>query len=255
MLRLNNISKTFHNSITASPTLNNINLTVNKGDFVSIIGSNGAGKTTLFNVISGSCNPDSGNVVIDGCDVTFFPEHKRAKFIGRLFQDPLRGTAPQMSILENLYLAYGGSGKWLSFISEKEKKFLRDKIASLEMGLENKMNQAVGLLSGGQRQALTLAMAIIVPPKLLLLDEHTAALDPPTSEKVMRITDDVIKNNSLTCLMITHNMQNAVDYGNRLIMMHNGSILSDIHSEKKQNTTVMDLSTEFKALLSDKMLL
>ncbi len=256
MLKLKNVRKTFNkNSQDIQIALNDITLNVKKGDFVSIIGSNGAGKSSLFNAICGSFEIDEGSIILDNTNITFMPEHKRAKLIGRLFQDPLRGTAPEMSILENLYLACSSHDSWLHRITEKEKRFIKEKVAMLGMGLENRMNQAVGLLSGGQRQALTLAMAIIITPKILLLDEHTAALDPPTAEKIMNLTNKIVKENELTCLMITHNMNYAIDYGNRLLMMHEGQIILDLDENQKKETSASSIINEFKNIIaSDRIL-
>ena len=229
MLKINDISKTFNpGTVNEKTALSHLSLTVNDGDFISIIGSNGAGKSTLFNAIAGSFLTDSGSIYLDDEDITLTPEHVRAKTIGRLFQDPLKGTAPDMTIEENLSLA-AGHGGWLS-----------------NMGLEDRMNAPVGLLSGGQRQALTLLMATINPPKLLLLDEHTAALDPATSEKVMELTEKIASENKLTCLVITHNMHAALQQGNRTLMMKNGQIVLDIAGRERENLTVEDLLLKFK---------
>lgn len=246
MLKINDISKTFNpGTVNEKTALSHLSLTVNDGDFISIIGSNGAGKSTLFNAIAGSFLTDEGSIYLDGEDITLTPEHIRAKTIGRLFQDPLKGTAPDMTIEENLALA-AGKGGWLSRISKKEKAELRERVALLNMGLENRMNAPVGLLSGGQRQALTLLMATINPPKILLLDEHTAALDPATSEKVTELTERIAKENKLTCLVITHNMHAALMQGNRTLMMENGQIVLDIAGSERENLTVEDLLTKFK---------
>ncbi len=260
MLRLENIAKTFNpGTPDAKRAIGGLTLHVRKGDFISIIGANGAGKSTLFNAICGSFPVDSGRIVLDGQDVTMQPEHKRAKVIGRLFQDPMRGSAPNMSIEENLVLA-AGSGGWLSRASRKERQALRDKLALLDMGLEDRMKQPVGLLSGGQRQALTLMMATLSMPKLLLLDEHTAALDPGTAEKVLNLTTRIVEENCLTCLMITHNMQSALDFGNRTLMMDQGSIVFDTEGDARAALTVDDLLEKFrqasgKKLDNDRMLL
>ncbi len=260
MLKIDGISKTFNpGTVNEKKALSDLSLTVNDGDLISIIGANGAGKSTLFNAIAGTFLTDEGSIVLDGEDITLTPAHIRARTIGRLFQDPLKGTAPDMSIEENLALA-AGSGGWLSRISRKEKKLLREKVAMLSMGLEDRMDSPVGLLSGGQRQALTLMMATINPPKLLLLDEHTAALDPETSEKVMALTGKIASENHLTCLVITHNMQSALSTGNRTLMMDNGNIIFDIEGEERCNLTVDDLLRMFKSrsghdLDNDRMLL
>ena len=260
MLKIENISKTFNpGTVNEKRALTNLSLTVNDGDFISIIGANGAGKSTLFNAIAGTFLTDEGSIMLDGEDITLTPAHIRARSIGRLFQDPLKGTAPDMSIEENLALA-AGSGGWLSRISKKEKKMLREKVALLNMGLEDRMDSPVGLLSGGQRQALTLMMATINPPKLLLLDEHTAALDPETSAKVMELTERIASENKLTCLVITHNMQSALTQGNRTLMMDDGNIIFDIGQEERSGMSVDDLLNMFKTrsghnLDNDRMLL
>lgn len=239
--------------------LNNLSLDVNDGDFVTIIGANGAGKSTLFNAIAGTYLTDEGRIVLDDRDITAMPEHKRARFIGRLFQDPMKGSAPGMSIEENLALA-AGHGGWLSSVSKKDKALFREKLALLDMGLEDRMNQQVGLLSGGQRQALTLMMATINPPKILLLDEHTAALDPGTAEKVLSLTTQIVNENKITCLMITHNMQSALELGNRTIMMDSGRVIYDVANRQRDGLTVTDLLEKFKSsvgqsLDNDRMLL
>ena len=260
MLRLTDISKTFYpGTVNASLALDGLTLHIKKGDFVSIIGANGAGKSTLFNAICGSFYLDRGQVLLDGRDITMLPEHRRAHQIGRLFQDPMRGTAPDMSIEENLALA-AGLGGWLSHVSAHDRKAFRDRLALLDMGLEDRMSQPVGLLSGGQRQALTLLMATYQTPKLLLLDEHTAALDPGTAEKVLNLTKDIVEKNDLTCLMITHNMQSALDLGNRTLMMDRGKVIYDVSGEERAKLTVSDLTEKFhersgRALNNDRMLL
>ena len=260
MLTLKNISKTFNpGTVNEKTALSGLNLHLDKGDFVTIIGANGAGKSTLFNAIAGSFLPDTGAIILDGQNVTFQPEFKRAKSIGRLFQDPMRGSAPAMTIEENLALAASGGG-WLSHVSRAEKAAFRDKLALLGMGLEDRMRQPVGLLSGGQRQALTLLMATMVPPKLLLLDEHTAALDPGTAEKVLALTESIVREGNLTCMMITHNMTSALELGNRTLMMDAGRILLDLKGREREGLTVNDLLRMFKqnvgkALDNDRMLL
>ena len=227
MLELKNVCMTFHRGTPdEKEAMKDISLRVEDGDFISIIGANGAGKSTLFNVICGSLFIDSGSVWMDGRNVTMMPEHQRARQIGRLFQDPMRGSAPDMSIEENLALA-AGKGGWLSRVSAADRKAFRDRLSLLGMGLEDRMRQPVGLLSGGQRQALTLLMATYNVPKVLLLDEHTAALDPGTAEKVLQLTRDIVEENRITCLMITHNMQSALDLGNRTLMMDRGQIIYD----------------------------
>ncbi|WP_026508790.1 ABC transporter ATP-binding protein [Butyrivibrio sp. MC2013] len=253
MLELNKISKTFgRGTVNEKKALTDISLKVNKGDFISIIGSNGAGKSTLLNAISGVFKVDSGSIILDGTDITSMSEHKRAAQIGRLFQDPMKGSAPSMSIEDNLYLASGKRG-WFAHISAADRREFRERLSMLGMGLEDRMKHPVGLLSGGQRQALTLLMATYNVPKLLLLDEHTAALDPATAEKVLDITRTVIEENGITCLMITHNMQSALELGNRTIMMNDGEIIYDVSGEKRRSTTVEDLLTLFKEKAGEKL--
>ena len=260
MLELRHISKTFNpGTVNEKHALTDLSLSVRPGDFISIIGANGAGKSTLFNAIAGSFFTDSGTITLDGQDITLAPEYKRAKVIGRLFQDPMRGTAPNMSIEENLALA-AGRGGWLSHTSKADRADFRDRLALLNMGLENRMQHPVGLLSGGQRQALALMMAIINPPKLLLLDEHTAALDPATAEKVLSLTRQIVEEGKLTCLMVTHNMQSALELGNRTLMMDQGRIIYDVQGEERDKLTVPDLLVLFKeaagkALDNDRMML
>ncbi len=260
MLELKDVTKTFHaGTPDEKKALAGISLKIEEGDFVSIIGANGAGKSTLFNAICGSFPLDSGSVLLDGRNVTMMPEHKRAKMIGRLFQDPMRGTAPDMSIAENLALA-AGNGGWLSRVSAEDRKAFRDRLSLLDMGLEDRMRQPVGLLSGGQRQALTLLMATYHVPKVLLLDEHTAALDPGTAEKVLHLTRSIVEENHITCLMITHNMQNALDLGNRTLMMDRGRVIYDVTGEERGRLTISDLTDKFRqlsgrALDNDRMLL
>ena len=245
MLNISHISKSFNpGTPNEKLVLNDLSLNVEKGDFITIIGANGAGKSTLLNAIAGSFIADSGTITIAGCDITLMPEHIRAKHIGRLFQDPMRGTAPGMTIEENLALA-SGRGGWLSRLSRADRAALRDRVAMLNMGLEDRMQQPVGLLSGGQRQALTLLMATLVTPKLLLLDEHTAALDPKTAAKVLALSDQIVAENHLTTLMITHNMRDAIRHGNRLIMMDRGRIVLDISGEEKSRLTKADLLERF----------
>ena len=252
MLKLDHISKTFNpGTLNEKKALDQVDLHLERGDFVTIVGSNGAGKSTLFNAIAGSFLVDSGCILVDGQDITFMAEHKRSKHIGRLFQDPMRGTAPHMTIEENLALAYLRTAKhqraFFSRVSKADKAFFREQLARLDMGLEDRMRQPVGLLSGGQRQALTLLMATMVPPKLLLLDEHTAALDPATAEKVLRLTREIVEGERITCLMITHNMKNALELGNRTLMMDAGNIVLDIQGEERKGMTVSDLLARFKA--------
>ena len=222
-----------------------------EGDFVTIVGSNGAGKSTFFNAVAGDFFVDEGSIRLDGADITYLPAYRRSRQIGRLFQDPMRGTAPHMTIEENLALAYLRTAKhqraFFSRVSKADKAFFREQLARLDMGLEDRMRQPVGLLSGGQRQALTLLMATMVPPKLLLLDEHTAALDPATAEKVLRLTREIVEGERITCLMITHNMKNALELGSRTFMMDAGRVVLDISGEERKGLTVDDLLERFRA--------
>ena len=246
MLKIEHISKTFNpGTVNEKQAIKDLSLELEKGDFATIIGSNGAGKSTLFNAICGDFLTDSGVIMLDGQDITFMPQHVRAKTIGRLYQDPMRGTAPGMTIEENLALA-AGKGGWLSHVSRQEKERFHEELKLLDIGLEKRMTQPVGLLSGGQRQALTLLMATLQKPKLLLLDEHTAALDPKTAAKVLEITDMIVNRDHLTTLMITHNMKDAIAHGNRLIMMMEGKIILDIQGEEKKKLTVKDLLDQFE---------
>ncbi len=248
MLEVKNISKTFNpGTINEKHALTNLSLSLNDGDFVTVIGGNGAGKSTLLNAIAGVWPVDGGAVIIDGMDVTGMPEYKRAKYIGRVFQDPMMGTAPNMQIEENLALAYRrGKKRGLRWgVTAAEREFYREKLATLGLGLEDRLTAKVGLLSGGQRQALTLLMASLQTPKLLLLDEHTAALDPATAQKVLELSDRIISENKLTALMITHNMSDAIRHGNRLIMMDRGRIVLDISGEEKKRLTKADLLARF----------
>ena len=251
MLNIVDISKTFNpGTVNEKTALSNLSLHLRHGDFASIIGSNGAGKSTLLNAIAGSFYADSGSIALDGKDITFMPDHKRSKVIGRLFQDPLRGTAPTMTIEENLALAYlrSAQGKApFSRITRKDKEFFAERLKLLGMGLEDRMRQPVGLLSGGQRQALTLLMATLVTPKLLLLDEHTAALDPGTAEKVLELTRTIIADHRITCLMVTHNMKQALELGSRTLMMADGRIVLDVSGQERAGMTVDDLLRRFKA--------
>ena len=250
MLTLTNIQKTFApGTVNEKKALCGIDLHLDAGDFVTILGSNGAGKSTLFGAIAGSFLPDTGSVVLDGQDITSLPDYKRSKFIGRLFQDPLRGTAPAMTIEENLALAYlraSHSRSPFSTITKKDRQEFREKLAMLDLGLEDRMNHPVGLLSGGQRQALTLLMATLVTPKLLLLDEHTAALDPAPAEKVLALTKKIVAENSITCLMITHNVPSALRLGNKTIMMKDGRIVLELAGKQRENMTPEDLLKAFQ---------
>ncbi|MBR3838764.1 MAG: ABC transporter ATP-binding protein [Clostridia bacterium] len=248
MLELINVCKTFNpGTINAKKALKGINLRLNPGDFVTVIGGNGAGKSTMLNAVAGVFPIDSGEIIIDAEHVEHLPEHKHAKFIGRVFQDPMTGTAATMEIQENLAIA-ARRGERRTFkwgISSKEKKHYRELLATLELGLEDRMTAKVGLLSGGQRQALTLLMATLKQPKILLLDEHTAALDPKTAAKVLELSDKLIAENNLTAMMVTHNMKDAIEHGNRLIMMNNGNIIYDVSGEEKKNLTVEALIAKF----------
>ena len=263
MLRLQNVSKTFFpGTPNARRALSDIDLHLAPGEFVSVIGGNGAGKSTLMNAIAGSFWVDSGHIMLDGADITYRKEYQRARNIGRLFQDPLRGTAPNMTIEENLALAYlRPTGKRLGFgISRQQRAYFRERLSELGLGLEDRLGTKVGLLSGGQRQALTLLMATLVPPKLLLLDEHTAALDPATAEKVIRLTCDIVARDKLTCLMITHDMSAALALGSRTLMMEDGHIILDISGPERAQMTVDDLLERFRQrsghrLDNDRMLL
>ncbi|MDD6637918.1 MAG: ATP-binding cassette domain-containing protein [Lachnospiraceae bacterium] len=249
MLQMNNIYKTFNvGTVNEKTALRNLSLTLEDGDFVTVIGGNGAGKSTMLNAIAGTWPVDNGSIVIDGIDVTKLPEYKRAKFLGRVFQDPMTGTAATMEIEENLALAMrrGESRTLRKGIKEKERQQYREMLATLGLGLEDRMTSKVGLLSGGQRQALTLLMATLKKPKLLLLDEHTAALDPKTAAKVLETTDMIVNRDHLTTLMITHNMKDAIAHGNRLIMMMDGRIILDIRGEEKKKLTVAELLHKFE---------
>ncbi|MCR5527248.1 MAG: ABC transporter ATP-binding protein [Lachnospiraceae bacterium] len=263
MLELVNIHKTFNpGTINEKTALDGVNLKLENGDFVTVIGGNGAGKSTMLNAVAGVWPVDEGRIFIDGTDVTGLPDFKRADMIGRVFQDPMLGSAATMEIEENLALAYRrGRKRGLGWgVTRVEKKLYKEKLSELKLGLEDRMTAKVGLLSGGQRQALTLLMATLVKPKVLLLDEHTAALDPKTAEKVLEATDRVVNQNHLTTLMITHNMRDAIAHGNRLIMMNEGRIVLDIKGAKKKNLTVEDLLHQFAVVsgeefASDKALL
>ena len=244
MLKIENVRKVFNEgTVNEKVALNGLNLHLKPGDFVTVIGGNGAGKSTMLNSVSGAYTVDEGKIIIDGVDVTRLPEYKRAKFIGRVFQDPMMGTAATMQIEENLALAArrGKPRTLRSGITNKEREEYREQLKILDLGLEDRMTAKVGLLSGGQRQALTLLMATLQQPKLLLLDEHTAALDPKTAAKVLEATQKIVERSNLTTLMITHNMRDAIAYGNRLIMMYNGHIVVDVSGEEKKNLTVEQL--------------
>lgn len=263
MLELNNLSLTFNpHSQYEKKGLDHLSLTIEEGDFITLIGSNGAGKSTLFNVLSGAYEVDEGKLILEGKDITYMPQYQRAKFIGRLFQDPLKGTAPSLSVEENLSLAFNRGKKCSLFgkaIHKENTLFFQQLLQDLDLGLENRLKDPVGLLSGGQRQALTLCMATLVPPKLLLLDEHTAALDPKTSERVMSLTQKIVEKNQITTCMITHNIAHALQYGNKLVMMDQGRIVHILNSEQKKRMTpekLVDLySNHSKQGLSDRFLL
>ena len=263
MLNITNVQKTFNaGTINEKKALNGINLHLDEGDFVTVIGGNGAGKSTMLNMVAGVYPVDGGSIVIDGVDVTHLPEYKRAKYLGRVFQDPMTGTAADMQIEENLALAARrGKKRTLRVgITAKERTEYKELLKSLDLGLENRMTSKVGLLSCGQRQALTLLMATLQKPKLLLLDEHTAALDPKTAKKVLDITEEVVRKNNLTTIMITHNMADAIRVGNRLIMMHEGQVVVDVKGEEKKNLTIAQLLQLFEAssgseFTSDKVML
>lgn len=260
MLEISHVSKTFNKgTITEKKALTDINLKLEDGDFVTVIGGNGAGKSTLLNLIAGVHICDSGKIVLDGKDITYMPEYRRAKYLGRVFQDPMVGTAANMEIEENLAMAYRrGKNRTLAWgIKNKERTIYKEKLALLDLGLEDRMKSKVGLLSGGQRQALTLLMSTLQKPDLLLLDEHTAALDPKTAAKVLELTEQFVKKDNLTAFMVTHNMRHAIQYGNRLIMMMKGQIIYDVRGEEKKNLKVEELLEKFGAAgeLNDRMVL
>ncbi len=263
MLKLTNLQKTFNpGTVNAKTALDGLSLHLHDGDFVTVIGGNGAGKSTMLNAIAGTWRLDYGTIEIDGVDVTNMPEHRRAQFLGRVFQDPMKGTAPDMEIAENLAIA-ARRGKKRRFkwgVRKAEREEYKKLLATLELGLEDRLSTKVGLLSGGQRQALTLLMATLNRPKLLLLDEHTAALDPKTAAKVLALTDQIVNKNKLTTLMITHNMKDAIAHGNRLIMTHEGRIIVDVSGEEKKNLTVEQLLELFNRasgsdVVNDRMIL
>ena len=263
MLEISGLQKVFgRGTVNERVAIKDFSLSLQKGDFVTIIGGNGAGKSTLFNLIAGTYLPDGGKILLDGEDITFQREYLRAQHIGRLFQDPLKGTAPSMTLEENLALAYGrGTKRGFSIgIPKRDAEMFCEKLRALGLGLEDRMKTRMGLLSGGQRQAVTLLMATIVTPKLLLLDEHTAALDPKTASKVLNLTEEIVDENHLTTLMVTHNMNDAIRLGNRLIMMHEGHVIYDVAGDDKKSLTVADLLQKFEEvsggeLANDRMLL
>ncbi len=263
MLKIEHVCKTFNKgTINEKAALKDLNLELEKGDFVTVIGGNGAGKSTMLNMIAGVYPVDEGRILIDGTDITGQPDYRRAVYLGRVFQDPMMGTAADMELQENLAMAYRrGHRRGLRWgISAKEKKIYREHLASLGLGLEDRMTTKVGLLSGGQRQAVTLLMATLQQPKVLLLDEHTAALDPKTASKVLGLTESIIGENNLTSLMVTHNMRDAIRLGNRLIMMNEGHIIYDVKGEEKKGLQVSDLLKKFEEasgseLANDRMIL
>ena len=263
MLEIKNIFKTFNaGTVNEKQALKGVSLTIADGEFVTVIGGNGAGKSTLMNAVAGTYAVDEGSISIGNVDVTHLPEHKRAKYIGRVFQDPMMGTAATMQIEENLALAARrGKGRFLrSGITKEEREIYREELKILGLGLEDRMTAKVGLLSGGQRQALTLLMATLQKPQLLLLDEHTAALDPKTAAKVLEVTQKIVEQDNLTTLMITHNMRDAIAYGNRLVMMYDGHVVVDVSGEEKKNLTVEQLLNLFSQAsgsdeVNDKLLL
>ena len=263
MLKITNLQKTFNpGTVNAKVALDGLNLHIKEGDFVTVIGGNGAGKSTLQNAIAGVWKPDYGTIEIDGVDVTNMPEHKRASFLGRVFQDPMKGTAPDMEIAENLASASkrGVRRRFVRGVRKSDREYYKELLKTLDLGIEDRLSTKVGLLSGGQRQAVTLLMASMNKPKLLLLDEHTAALDPKTAAKVLEITDKIVTENNLTTLMITHNMKDAIAHGNRLIMLQEGRVIVDVEGEAKKKLTVEDLLKLFAQATgtmetSDKLLL
>ncbi len=263
MLEINNISKTFNpGTINEKRVFNNFSLKMNDGDFITVIGGNGAGKSTVLNLLSGVYSIDAGNIMLDGKNITKMPEYKRASYLGRVFQDPMLGTAGNMGIEENLAMAYRrGKKRTLAWgITQEEREIFKEKLKMLDLGLEDRLTTKVRLLSGGQRQALTLLMATLQKPRLLLLDEHTAALDPKTGAKVLSITEKIVSEQKLSTIMITHNMKDAIRFGNRLIMMNSGQIIYDVCNEEKQNLKVQDLLLKFEEsskgdFANDRMLL
>lgn len=263
MLSIENVSVTFFKGTPNEHTaLDKLSLHLDKGEFVTVVGSNGAGKSTMFNAICGTFMPDSGRITLGGQDITYMKDYKRAKLIGRVFQDPMKGTAPDLTIEENLALAYSRSKKRaLAFaLNKKDLELFREALSQMDMGLEDRMKTKVGLLSGGQRQVVTLLMCTLVTPKLLLLDEHTAALDPQTSEKIMKITRDIVSKNDLTTLMITHNLNSALKTGTRTIMMDSGKIILDVSGEQREKMSLQDLLDMYseksrKTFDNDRMLL
>lgn len=262
MLKLENIGITFNpGTPDENNALKNINLTVEKGDFITVIGSNGAGKSTLYNIISGNLTPTTGKILLDEKNITKDPEFKRANYIGRIFQNPLLGTAGKMSLQDNMMICYKKGWKGLKIsLNKKMKQYFKEQLVQLDMGLEDRLNDNVNQFSGGQRQALTLLMAVMSKPEILLLDEHTAALDPSNADIIMKLTKKFADENKLTVMMVTHNMQQALEYGNRLLMMDDGEIIMDIKGKEKENLTLDDIAERFrqiknKSMTSDKMVL
>lgn len=262
MLKLENIGITFNpGTPDENNALKNINLTVEKGDFITVIGSNGAGKSTLYNIISGNLTPTTGKILLDEKNITKDPEYKRANYIGRIFQNPLLGTAGKMSLQDNMMICYKKGWKGLKIsLNKKMKQYFKEQLVQLDMGLEDRLNDNVNQFSGGQRQALTLLMAVMSKPEILLLDEHTAALDPSNADIIMKLTKKFADENKLTVMMVTHNMQQALEYGNRLLMMDDGEIIMDIKGKEKENLTLDDIAERFrqiknKSMTSDKMVL
>ncbi len=248
MLKIESVNKVFNkNTPDEHKALDNLSLNVAEGEFITVIGGNGAGKSSMFNVISGTMMCDSGNIILGGENITFMPEHKRAAFIGRIFQDPMKGTAPNLTVGENLIIAYMRSTKKniMSVPSKKEKNYIREHLAALNLGLEDRMNTKIGLLSGGQRQAVTLVMATLIKPRLLLLDEHTAALDPLSAESVLELTKKIVAENNITTLMITHNISSALAMGTRTIMMDSGAVVIDINGDERKEISVQDVLQKF----------
>ena len=262
MLNIKSINKGFNKgTVNETSIFNNFNLEINKGDFITIVGSNGAGKSTLLNIISGALELDSGKIILEGKDITNLKEHRKSEFISRVFQDPTKGTSPSMTILENLSLADNkGSSFGLSLgVNKKKIEEFKKHLSILNLGLEDKLNTQVGMLSGGQRQALSLLMATLNTPKILLLDEHTAALDPKTSETIINLTDSIVRDKNITTIMITHNLAHAIEFGNRLLMMHAGEVILDIGEMEKRKLTKNDLIEEFNKItfkeeLSDRVM-
>lgn len=262
MVNVENLTKVFHlGTVNENLALHKVDLTVREGDFITIVGSNGAGKTTLFNLVSGNQTATEGKIEVNGIDVTRDPEHKRARYIGRIFQDPLLGTATNMALEDNMMICYKKGFKGLRIsLNARMRRFFQEQLTQLDMGLEHRMKDNVGLLSGGQRQALTLLMMVLSEPQLILLDEHTAALDPKNAELVLRLTQRFISEYGLTAMMITHNMKNAIEYGNRLLMMDKGEIILDVEGEQKRSLTVEKLVEKFhqirhRTLESDEVML